>query len=255
MARSLHRWVGLEATFMRVFAVGLVVAGLVTGGCAKASPDAKSSDTPGAATTATTETAPTSGSSGTENASKPAAATAAAPAWREVVIPAGTTLTLALDTAVASDSSRVEQPVQAHLTQAVMVDGVTAVAQESAVSGVVTSAVRAGKVQGRAHLAIHFDTLAPQGDNSTYPLQTREISRTAASEKKKDAAKIAVPAAGGAVIGGIVGGKKGAVIGGAVGGGAGTAVVMTDRGDEVRLSKGAPLSVKLTEPLTVRVRI
>jgi hypothetical protein len=171
-----------------------------------------------------------------------------------VIIPAGTTLALAIDTAVGSDSSRAEEPVRAHLTQAVLVDGVTAVPPESAVTGIVTSAVPAGKVQGRAHLAVRFDTLVPLGDDNRYPLQAREVSRTAPSEKKKDAAKIAVPAVGGAVIGGIVGGKKGAVIGGAVGGGAGTAVVMTDRGQEVRLGRGAAITLKLTEPLTVRVR-
>ena len=66
--------------------------------------------------------------------------------------------------------------------------------------------------------------------------------------------KIGAPAAGGAIIGAIAGGKKGAAIGTAVGGGAGTAVVLSTRGEEVHLPKGSALSVKLTEPLTVRVR-
>jgi hypothetical protein len=66
--------------------------------------------------------------------------------------------------------------------------------------------------------------------------------------------KIGAPAAGGAIIGGIVGGKKGALIGTAAGGGAGTAVVLSTRGKEVRLSRGAVLKLRLSEPLTVRVR-
>jgi hypothetical protein len=66
--------------------------------------------------------------------------------------------------------------------------------------------------------------------------------------------EIGIPAAGGAVVGGLIGGKKGAVIGGAAAGGAGTAVVMNQRGQEVHIGKGAALTLKLTEPLTVRVR-
>ena len=72
--------------------------------------------------------------------------------------------------------------------------------------------------------------------------------------KKKDAAEIAIPATGGAIVGGIVGGKKGAAIGAAAGGGGGTAVVLSTRGKEVRLGRGAIVLVRLTEPLTVNER-
>ena len=61
------------------------------------------------------------------------------------------------------------------------------------------------------------------------------------------------PASGGAIVGGIVGGKKGAGIGALAGGGGGTAVVLSTRGKEVRVGPGALLSVRLTAPLTVTV--
>jgi hypothetical protein len=57
----------------------------------------------------------------------------------------------------------------------------------------------------------------------------------------------------GAVVGGLLGGKKGAIVGGAVAGGAGTAVVLSTRGKDVRLPRGSRLSIRLLEPLTVRV--
>ena len=60
--------------------------------------------------------------------------------------------------------------------------------------------------------------------------------------------------AGGAIIGAIVGGKKGAAIGTAAGGGAGTAVVLSTRGKEVRLPKGSALTLRLSEPVTIRVK-
>ena len=56
------------------------------------------------------------------------------------------------------------------------------------------------------------------------------------------------------MIGGILGGGSGAAKGAAIGGGAGTAVVLSTKGDEVRIPAGTPVTIKLTAPLTLRVR-
>ena len=181
------------------------------------------------------------------------AASASDVTWREVTIPAGTSLPVVLDTSVGSDISRVEQPVRGHLSRAVVVHGVTAIPSGSSVSGVVTNAQRSGRVKGRAHVAFRFTSLTPRG-GEPHRLQTRLIGRTAPATKKQDALKIGVPAAGGAVVGGIVGGKKGAAIGAGTGGGAATAVVLSTRGNEVRLGRGATVLVRLAQPLTLRVR-
>ena len=182
------------------------------------------------------------------------AATTDRPVWREVTIPAGTTLPVILDTTVSSATSRVEQRVNAHLSRAVTVGGVAVLPEGSHVSGIVTDATRSAKVKGRAHVAVRFHSLTPRGDDQRYTIQTPSIGRTAPATKKNDAMKIGAPAAGGAIIGAIAGGKKGALVGTAVGGGAGTGVVLATRGKEVQLGKGAALTLKLTEPLTVRVR-
>jgi len=179
---------------------------------------------------------------------------AAAPAVREVTIPAGTTLSVVLDTPVGSDTSRIEEPVNAHLSRAVNVRGETVLAEGSRVSGVVTDATRSGKVKGRAHVAVRFNSLTPRGAEDRYTIHTTAIGRTAAATKQKDALEIGAPAAGGAIIGAILGGKKGAAIGGAAGGGAGTAVVLSTRGKEVHLAKGAVVTLRLSQPVTVRVR-
>jgi hypothetical protein len=165
-------------------------------------------------------------------------------------------LHVALETAVGSDISRVEEPVRARLTRAISVHG-AAVVSEGDVSGVVTDATRSGKVKGRAHVAIRFNTLVPQsGDtaDARYRIETAAVARTAASTKKKDALEIGGGGAGGALIGALVGGKKGALIGTAIGGGAGTAAVLSTRGQEVRLATGTALELRLTRPVTVRVR-
>lgn len=172
--------------------------------------------------------------------------------WREVTVPAGTALPVRLETAVGSDISKIEDPVRARLNRAITIGGQTAIPAGSTLVGSITNTERPGKVQGRAQIALRFDTLI--AGEERYDVRTAPIARTGRGTKKKDAMKIGIPAAGGAVIGGIIGGKKGAVVGGAAGGGAGTAVVLSTRGEEVRLPRGSVLTVRVTEPLTVRVR-
>jgi hypothetical protein len=239
---------------MHLTTIAILAASVMAGACNGSEPARGN-----ALATPPSSTAPpdTSGSPvatvGRADASRPDAA-AAAPAWREVTIPAGTTLPVVLDTAVSSATSRVEEPVAAHLSRAITVNGVAALPEGSRVSGVVTDATRSAKVKGRAHLAIRFDSVTPRGDDQRYQIRTTSVGRTAPATKKDDAIKIGAPAAGGAIIGAIAGGKKGALIGTAVGGGAGTGVVLSTRGKEVALAKGASLTLKLTEALTVRVK-
>jgi hypothetical protein len=173
---------------------------------------------------------------------------------REVTLPAGTPLSIILETPVASDTSHVEDAVRARLSLAVMRRGITAVPQGSEVFGVVTDATRSARVKGRARIAVRFDTLVPLGDTERYRMRTAAVGRTAAGTEKKDAIEIGAPAAGGAIVGAILGGKKGAAIGTAVGGGAGAAVVLSTSGKEVRLLRGARLILRLTSPVTIRVK-
>ena len=239
---------------MRVLARAMMClsAAVFAVACAQGTDPVASADSP-----SQDATDATAGRGAAKDASGKEAADAEAPAvrWREVVVPAGTALSVALDTAVGSDTSRVEDPVRAHVTNAVVIDGVTAVPEGSSVNGVVTGAERPGKVKGTARLALRFDSLTPADTDERYPIETATVARSGPTQKTKDALEIAAPAAGGAIIGGIVGGKKGAVIGGAAGGGAGTAVVLSQRGKDVRLSRGAAITLKLSEPVTVRVKI
>jgi hypothetical protein len=173
--------------------------------------------------------------------------------FREVVIPAGTALPLELQTAVASDKSRAEDPVRAKLLQPIVVDGTTVVPAGAIVNGSVLEASESGRVSGRASVAIRFDRLR-SGDD-TYDIHTARIGREAAATKGKDAEKIGIGAGAGAVVGAIAGGKKGAAIGSIVGAGAGTGVVLATRGEEVRMGPGAKVKTTFVEPLTIAVPI
>lgn len=175
------------------------------------------------------------------------------PEFRDVTIPAGTTLSATLATALASDTSKVEDTVRATLKSPVSIEGFELLPPGATIVGHVTKAEASAKVKGRAFLAFRFNSV----DLAAGPehISTETISREAASTKGKDATKIGVGAGAGAVIGGIIGGGSGAAAGAAIGGGAGTATVLATKGDEVRLPAGTPLSVKLTAPLTIRVEV
>ena len=175
-----------------------------------------------------------------------------AAALREVTVPAGTVLPVALETSVGSDISRVEQPVHGRLRRAVMLHGREVLPAGTAVSGYVTAARRPGKVKGRGYVAVRFTQIDTPGPGSTR-ISTSPVSRLAPATKEKDAVTILAPAAAGAVIGRLAGGKGAAAKGAAIGGAAGTGYVLSTRGKDVRIGKGAALAVKLTAPLTVKV--
>lgn len=172
-------------------------------------------------------------------------------ARREVTLPSGTAMPIVLDTSIGSGTSHVEQTVRGHLSRALIVDGKTVFPRGTPVSGVVTAARRSGKAKGRAYIAMQFTTIDPPG-GERYRIKTRSIGRLAPTTKKADAIKIAAPAAGGAIIGGIAGGKKGAAIGTAAGGGAGTAVVLNTRGKETGFARGSVVTIRLAQAVVLK---
>ena len=171
--------------------------------------------------------------------------------FQEFTVPEGTTLEVRLDSALNSDTSHVEDPINAILSDSVVVNGTDVFPAGSIVKGEVAAVQSAGKVKGRGTLTLRFTSIAVAGRDEPSSIAAR-TELTAASTKGKDAAKVAVPAAGGAIIGGILGGKKGAVIGTAVGGGGGAAVVMSS-GNDLELARGTLLTVPLDRAVTVRV--
>ena len=194
--------------------------------------------------------------------SRPAAAPAPAerpapppPAFKEVTVPAGTVLPIELGTTVGSATSQVEDRVRGTIRRPVVVDGVEVIPAGSTVSGTVTEAERSGRVKGLARVAFRFSSLDVKGDAERLTIRTNSIAREAEATKKQDAAKIGGGAAAGAVIGGLLGGGDGAAKGAAIGGGAGTGVVLSTRGKEVTVPAGTSVSTKLTEPITMRVRV
>jgi hypothetical protein len=177
----------------------------------------------------------------------------AIPEYRDVTIPAGTTLRLDLASSIASDSSRVEDKVSAKVRQAVIVDGQTVVPTGASLAGVVTDVADSGRVKGRARIAYRFNSLTVGEEQ--YGITTAPTSHLAPATKSEDATKIGIGAGAGAALGAVLGGGSGAAKGALIGGAAGTGAVLATKGKEVRLGPGANVTTRLTAPLTVRVKV
>ena len=225
--RDVNKWLA---------ALGLAVA---CGACAGDSSTAQSEDPAAAAEPADGETA-------AKVASK-------APAYREVSLPAGTTLRLDLASSISSDGSKIEDAVRATVREAVIVDGQAVVPMGAELSGVVTDVEGSGRVKGRGRIAYRFDSMSVGEDR--YEIVTAPTTHVAAATKSEDATKIGIGAGAGAAIGAIIGGGSGAAKGAVIGGAAGTGAVLATKGEEVRLGPGANVTTRLTAPVTIRVKL
>ncbi len=187
-----------------------------------------------------------------EPAASRAAAAPAAPVVRIITIPAGTALPLELTTAVSSANATVESPVSARLRRAVTIDGTTALPAGTVVHGEVSEVERAGRVQGRSHLALRFTSVVIDGRRES--LRTHPVSFDGEATKSEDATKIGAGAGIGAAIGGLLGGGSGAAKGAVIGGAAGTGTVLATRGKEVELAAGSSIDPTLASAVDVEVK-
>jgi len=170
--------------------------------------------------------------------------------WVEVTVPAESVLGLQIQTAVSSETARVEDRVEALVTRDIRVDDRVAIPAGSQVLGSVVQVDRGGKMKDRAHFAIRFNTLILP-DGSRVSLTAEAVHREGPSPANKSAAKIGGATIGGAILGAILGGGKGAAIGGAIGAGGGTAAAMAGDREPATLPAGSIVNIRLMSPVTV----
>lgn len=174
------------------------------------------------------------------------------PAFDELVVSAESVLGLSLDSTVNSETARVEDPVEAHVTREVRVGSRVAVPTSTRVLGSVAQVEKGGKMKNKARLAVRFHTLV-LADGTRTPIQTDLVFREGDSPGQEAAGKVGAAAAGGAILGAIFGGGKGAAIGGSIGAGAGAATVMAGKRNPAVLSAGTAVTVRLLQPVSVVV--
>jgi hypothetical protein len=228
---------------MRATSVTVLVAAVLAGACQAPSRESASasgeagSPAPAAGASAKARASARQGGSGLASglidALKP----------EPLLIPAGTTLPLVLETTVSSGTNSAGDGVVARLVSDVTSGQKVLLAAGTLVRGHVTAAVPSGRVKGRARLAVSFDSVAVKGRE--HQLATRAVDITAEDSHKRDAAIVGGGAAAGGIIGAIAGGKKGAGKGVLIGGAAGAGTVLATKGREVTLVAGTTLEIEL----------
>lgn len=179
--------------------------------------------------------------------SRPASET---PQTHMVSIPAGTELTLALDTTLSSETSHAGDAFSATVVDPIEMDGREVIPAGSTIQGSVTEATPAKRGAGEARLALSFGALRLASGYRTNLVGTfQEIS---ASKKARNAAVIGGSAAGGALLGRILGkDTRSTVIGAIVGGGIGTAVLVGRETEQAVLPSDTPFGIRLEEAIQV----
>jgi hypothetical protein len=173
-----------------------------------------------------------------------------APTYVELVVPTDSVIGLQNETALSSETARVEDRVEARVTRDVRVGGQVAIPAGTRAIGSVMEVDSGGKFRERAHLSVRFHTLM-LADGTRVPISTEAIFRD--GDAPNGTAKVGGGAVAGAILGAIIGGARGAAVGATAGAGAGTAAAMGGGRSVAEFPAGTPMTVRLLSPVSVTV--
>jgi hypothetical protein len=171
------------------------------------------------------------------------------PEAKPLVVPAGTSITVVLSSAISSRTNKPGEEFQASVAEPVLVHGADAIPKGSAARGVIVDAKKQGTFAGAANLAVRLTSVRVHGKD--YEIETSPYGATQKGKGKRTAAVTGGGAALGALIGGLAGGGKGAAIGAAAGGGGGLAASGATGGKNVEFPVESQITFQLTQELTI----
>ena len=173
-----------------------------------------------------------------------------------VTVPKGTQMQVTLSTDVGSEWSQIGDQITATTMAPVVVGDRVAIPQGSTISGRVTD-VYAGKKglkisEKGGSVFLSFDqVITPQGTSAPMLASISSIARS----KGKTGKIIGGSAAGGALLGKILGNNSDDVaVGAVVGGAIGTGIAAGTKGTELQLPAGTTLTMTLDQEMTIAVR-
>jgi len=165
-----------------------------------------------------------------------------------LTVPAGTLVTVTFEQDLSSASSEAGDRFSARVVKPVMVNGREAIAAGSTVSGRVVGVQRPGAFGDLAQLNLEFTSLRV-GSGVESPVSA-SFHGEGEAQSNRDAVIIGGAAAGGAVLGEVLGDdSESRVLGALIGGAIGTGIAARDRGEEVTIPEGVAIDIRLDEPV------
>lgn len=180
----------------------------------------------------------------------PPPARPAPPAFKDVTVPAGTTLPIRITQTLDSASTQQGDSFSGTVASDIIIDGLVVVPQGATVSGRVDAVQEAAHFKGNSLLTIELTSLKRRGESVA--ISTEPYSVAGKGRGKNTAIKTGGGAAVGAILGGIFGGGKGAAIGAAAGGGVGAGSNAITRGEQVQIPSETLIRFHLTDSLSLR---
>ncbi len=182
-------------------------------------------------------------------------------AQTNLALPAGTPLMVKLETTLATFSNKTGDPFQARVTQPVTLNGKTVIPVGATVEGRVTKVSEPRRISGKPTIGILAEAvILPNGERhylDAMLVDTNAGAGTDVNEEgqfkgsghdRRDTLETGGGAAGGMLIGGLIGGGPGVLIGGAVGA-TSTTVHWLSKHRSATLSAGTQLTLELNRPL------
>jgi hypothetical protein len=173
-----------------------------------------------------------------------------APPPEPLVVPARTTVTVRLGSAIGSKLSQSGETFTGTVARDVVVGGAVAIPRGTRVSGTVVDAKPLGRFAGGAELQVRLDSINLNG--SELPVRAAVQTFSAKGKGKRTAVMTGGGAALGGIIGGLAGGGKGAAIGLAAGGGAGAGGAAFTGNKDIVLPAESVVSFALSHSLEIR---
>ena len=184
-------------------------------------------------------------------------------AQTNLALPAGTPLMVKLETTLATFSNKTGDPFQARVTQPVTLNGKTVIPVGATVEGRVTKVSEPRRISGKPTIGILAEAvILPNGERhylDAMLVDTNAGAGTDVNEEgqfkgsghdRRDTLETGGGAAGGMLIGGLIGGGPGVLIGGAVGA-TSTTVHWLSKHRSATLPAGTQLTLELNRPLTM----
>jgi len=184
-----------------------------------------------------------------------------AAAQSNISLPAGTTLKVKLDTALATYSNKAGDTFSGRVTEAVELDGKPVIPIGATVQGRVTQASEPRRISGKPTIGIFPEALImPNGDRFTLNASLVDTDLNNGTDVNNegqvkgkgytggDMKEVGLGTGGGMLVGGLAGGGKGVAIGGVIGATA-TVAHWLSKKSSASLPAGTELVMELSRPL------